>query len=548
MKKLIWPILAGAVALAPMSAVAKPQLADKQVIHIGNGAEPRELDPAKATGNPEGQILNQIFEGLTSYDPFTMESTPGMAESWTVSKDGKTYTFKIRKDAKWSNGKSITAKDFAYSWERALSPKTASEYAYQLYYVKNGKEYNTGKIKDPKKLGFKALDDRTFQVELNNATPFFLKLTAFRTLYPTPEFQIKKYPGQEWTKEGKMVSNGPFMLTEWKINKHVKVVPNPHYWDKDKIKIQEAYFRPIENVDTEEKSFFANRIQETTTVPTLKIPKYQRDIKKAKGKYHPFQVTPYLGIYYYRFNITKKPMDDVRVRRALSLAIDRKAIVERITKGGQQPARTYVPDDTAGYTGPGKLPASMTKESIAEAQKLLAAAGYPGGKGFPKVDILYNTSEAHKKIAVAIQQMWKKSLGINVGLYNQEWKVYLNNTTSKNYQIGRAGWIGDYPDPNTFLDMFVTDGGNNNTGWSNKKYDDLIAKAGSTTDNAKRYKYFKEAEEILMKELPIMPIYQYTRTVLRSPKVKLVDSKGNIVDFKSNIMGRRFLKHYAMVK
>lgn len=543
----ILPILTIPLLFGSLS-YGKVELSPKQVINIGNGAEPRELDPAKATGHPEGQILDQIFEGLTALDPLTMATIPGVAESWTISDDGTKYSFKIRKDATWSNGAKLNAHDFAYSWERALNPNTASEYAYQLYYIKNGKEYNTGKLKDPKKLGFKVVDDYTFDVELTTATPFFLKLTAFRTLYPTPSFQIKKFPGQKWTKPENMVSNGPFQLAEWKINKHIKVVPNPHYWDKSKIKIKEAYFKPIEDVNTEEKSFFANRIQITASVPLPKIPKYNMEIAKNKGKYHPYQVSPYLGTYYYKFNTKKKPFDDKRVRRALALSIDRKLIVEKVTKGGQKPAITFVPDNTAGYTGPGQLPSSLTKESLAEAKRLLAEAGFKDGKGFPKIDLLYNTSEAHKVIAVAIQNMWKKNLGIKVGLFNQEWKVYLNNTKNGNYQIARAGWIGDYPDPNTFLDMWITGGGHNDTSWSNKKYDELISKATTTTDNSVRYKYFTEAEKILMDELPILPIYQYTKTVLIKDKIKYVDQNSKIIDYKSNIMDRLFLKHFAMVK
>lgn len=524
------------------------ELADKQVFRIGNGAEPKEMDPATATGAPEGKILDSIFEGLVTLDPFTMEPIPGMAESWNISKDGKTYTFKIRKDAKWSDGKALDANDFVWSWTRTLAPATASEYAYQLFYLRHGEAYNQGKIKDSKQIGVMAKDSHTLVVTLNNPTPFFLRLCAFRTLYPTPRHIVEKFPDKEWTKEGKIVSNGPFKLVEWKINRHIKVIPNEHYWDKSVVKIKEALFMPIEQIDTEEKTFFNGELDATTTVPAIKIPTYKKQIKENPNKYHAYQSHPNLGVYFYRFNVKKKPVDDPRVRRALSLTIDRKLIVERITQGGQIATNTFTPANTGGYTATGNLPLSVTPEAISEAKKLLADAGYPEGKGMPPIEILYNTNEDHKKVAVAIQQMWKKNLGIEVGLFNQEWKVYLDSQKNGNYTVSRAGWIGDYPDPNTFLDMWLTNGGNNNTNWSNQQYDQLIKAANETTDTALRFKKFADAEKILLQELPIMPIYVYTNNHLISEKLKMVTRSGEVKGWTPNIEGKLFLKHYALVK
>ncbi|MEY4630552.1 MAG: hypothetical protein RIQ81_672 [Pseudomonadota bacterium] len=545
-KVLIPALLAYVVQNAPNTLAALP-LADQQVIRIGNGTEPKGLDPAKVTGVPEHHILQNLFEGLTGQDPVTLEPTPGMASSWKVSRDGKTYTFNIRPDAKWSDGTPLTAEDFVSSWLRALAPKTASEYAYQLYYLENGEEFNTGKIKDPAKVGVKATDKRTLVVTLKSSTPFFLRLTSFYTLYPVPAHIIKKYGEEEWTHEGKMVSNGPFRLTEWKINKHIKMVRNENYWDAGKVKLSEAVFLPIENIDTENKMFHQGELDMTNTVPSLRIPKYAKE-KESSPEQHPYQSHPYLGTYFYRLNVNKKPLDDKRVRRALALTIDRKTLIEKVTLGGQTPALGFTPPNTAGYTFDGTLNATMTPAALAEAQKLLADAGFPGGKGFPKLDILYNTSEDHKKIAIAIQQMWKKHLGIEVGLYNQEWKVYLTSQAQMNYAVSRSAWIGDYPDPNTFLDMWVTGGGNNNTGWSNKDYDRLIAEAARAKDQASRHAIFKKAETILMSEMPVIPIYVYTRNRLQSRKVALLDGALNAVPWKSNILDSMPLKNYVMTK
>lgn len=553
MRRATWGL--ALLLLSPLGLAAKEtpndyKLAQKQVLHLGNGTEPKGLDPAKITGIPESHIVDNLFEGLVTLDPYTFEPKPGMAESWTISPDGKTYTFQIRKNAKWSDGTSLTAKDFVWSWARALAPETASEYAYQLYYIKNGEAFNLGKMKDAKQLGVHAsADGSTLTVQLENPTPFFLRLTSFQTLYPTPRHVVEKYKGEDWTSEGHIVSNGAFKLTEWKLNQHVKVVKNPNYWDKDQVKADEVVFHPIENSATEEKTFLSGDLHMTSTVPTVKIPHYRKELDKAPDKYHDYRVDPVLSVYFFRFNVTRKPTDDVRVRRALSLMIDRQAIVERIVRGGQVPARSFTPD-VAGYTykGGNELPLSVTPAAIAEAKNLLAEAGYPNGEGMPPIDLLYNTNEAHEKIAVAVQQMWHKNLGVNVNLFRQEWKVFLDSTQKLNFGVARAGWVADYPDPNTFLDMFVTNGGNNQTGWSNKSYDALIRSAATATDPAQRYDLFQKAERILMDELPVAPIYVATQSRLVAPDLKMVDSDHKFHEWTSNVTDRWMLKYYALIE
>lgn len=519
-------------------------LAKDQSLVIGNGAEPKELDPALATGDVEAHVLDNLFEGLVALDHETLQPIPAMAESWTVSPDGKKYVFKIRPNARWSDGKEITAEDFVWSWERALTPMTAAEYAYQLYYIKNGEKFNKGQIKDPKQLGVKATDKLTLEVELENPTPFFLQLAAFHTLNVVPKHVVTKFSGQDWTKEGNLVSNGPYKLKEWKLNRHIILVPNEYYWDKDAVKLTQLTFSPTENADTEEKMFISGKLHMTSTVPTLRIPYYRAQENKNVDAYHPFKLTPQLASYFYRFNVKRKPTDDLRVRRALSLAIDRKAIVERILQGGQTPATSFTPP-VMGYSFKGDMPDTVTPAAIAEAKKLLAEAGYPDGKGLPSIEILYNTNEAHKKIAVAIQDMWKKNLGIDAVLFNQEWKVYIDAQRKMNFTVSRSGWIGDYPDPNTFLDMFLTNGGNNLTGWSNKDYDENIHLAGQTLDQQKRFEYFHKAEAILLKELPVLPIYFYTKNTLVSEHMKRFKD-GKIVDWTSNIINRLTLKNVVV--
>ena len=522
--------------------------AKEQVLNVGNSGEPRELDPGKATGAIESGILWNLFEGLTTLHPISLEVMPGQAESWSVSDDGITYTFKLRPNIKWSDGKPVTANDFVFAWRRVVDPKTASEYAYILNYVKNGKNIIAGKEKDLTKLGVKAIDGKTLQVQLENPTPFFPFLTAFYTYMPVPEHVVKKHPGREWYKAGNIVTNGPFVLQDWELNKVIRLKKSDTYYDKNTVTLQTVNMLPIEKIETEEVMFRTGQLHITNEVPTIKVPRLMKEKakKEKRGKYHPYNNIPGLGIYYYELNTKAKPLDDVRVRKALSLAIDRKLLVDRVTRSGEMPADAFVPPGAGGY----KPVASVgVTSNIEEAKKLLAAAGYPNGKGFPKTEILYNTSENHKKIAVAIQQMWKQNLNVDIGLFNQEWKVYLNTRQSNDFQIARAGWIGDYPDPNTFLDLWTSTSGNNNTQWGLKEYDDLISKANQEPDQAKRFEYFAKAEALLARDMPMIPIYYYTHDKLVSEQIKIFDpSQGKVVPYSNNPQDSYYFKYYRLAK
>ena len=486
----------------------------EQILYVGNGTEPQDLDPNIITGVQEFHILMSLLEGLVAEDPVDLHPVPGVAESWESSPDGKIWTFHLRKNAKWSNGEPVTARDFFESYKRILSPGLASEYSYMHYIVHNAQAYNEGKIKDFNQTGYKVLDDYTLQVTLDNSTPYFLSLLMHHSWYPVHLPTVAKYGdpytrGSKWTRPGRFVGNGSFVLTQWRVNDVVAVEKSPTYWDRDRVRLKGIRFYPIESDDTEERAFRAGQLHITETLPLSKIRPYEKE--------HPefLRITPYLGTYFYRVNVTKPPLNDKRVRQALAMAIDRESLVKDVTKGGQLPALSMTPPGTAGYTSRAQL-----SEDISKAKKLLAEAGYPDGKGFPKVELLYNTAEAHRTIAEAIQQMWKTRLGVEVQLVNQEWKVYLDSQRTMNYQICRFAWIADYVDPNSFLDMWLTNGGNNQTGWSNAEYDRLIAEAARTTDLKARLEVFQKAEAILLDELPIIPAYFYTRVHLNRPEVK----------------------------
>ncbi len=485
-----------------------------QILHRGNGAEPQDIDPQIITGVPEDHIVVALFEGLVSEDPHDLHPIPGVAERWDISDDQKIYTFHFRPNARWSNGDRVTAPDFVRAYRRILAPTLAAEYAYMLFVVKNAEEYNKGNLKDFTQVGFKAMDDLTLRIELNGPTPYFLSLLNHYSWYPVHVATVEKYGpaderGNRWTRPENFVGNGAFVPTKWRINDVLIVKKNPLYWDAATVKLQEIRFYPIESLDTEERAFRAGQLHVTYEAPLPKIDSY------LKNKRDLIHIDPYLGTYMYRFNVTRPGLGDKRVRKALAMALDREAIATRVRRAGEIPAHTFTPPGTAGYQPP---PGIQT--DIEGARKLLAEAGYPDGKGFPKFRLMYNTLESHRSIAEAVQEMWKKNLNIEVELENQEWKVYIDNQRRLNYDIGRYAWIGDYVDPNSFLDMFLTGGGNNQTGWSNKEYDRLIAAAGQTGDMKKRFEFFYKAEEILMDEAPMIPVYHYTHPYLMSPALK----------------------------
>jgi len=486
----------------------------RKVLLAGNGGEPKDIDPQVVMGIPEYSLIRAFFEGLVTSDPITQEPRPGVAERWEISDDGLVYTFHFRADAKWSDGNPVTATDFVRSYQRMLSPVLAAEYAYNLFHMVGAEDYQTGKLTDFSKVGCKAIDDRTLQLTLRQPAPFLLLLLSFYPWGPVPVATIEKFGGLDrrgsaWTRPENFVCNGPFVLKEWKPNQRIVVTRSPTYWDRANVKLDEIQFFPIESSDVEERMFRTGQLHITFEVPQSKIPVYRRE--------HPesIHLSPYDGTYFYRFNVKAPPFDNPKVRRALTLAIDRESLTHDVLTGGEQPSYSIVPPGNAGFVN-----RYQVEGDLAEARRLLAEAGFPDGKGFPESEVLYNTLEKHKAIGEAIQQMWRKNLGIEVALRNEEWKVYLDTQHSKHYQIQRSGWIADYADPHVFFDMWETTSGNNDTNWSNAEYDALLRSALNAKTTADRYEVYQKMEKILIDELPIMPIYFYTQPRLINPKVK----------------------------
>jgi oligopeptide transport system substrate-binding protein len=468
-------------------------------VTIINGAEPESLDPEIITGQPEMRIVEGLFEGLMRLDPETARAIPGLAERYELSPDGKVYTFHLRTNLVWSTGEPIRAEDVVYSWHRALNPDTASEYAGQLYYIKNGEEYNTGKLKDPALVGVRALDDYTVRVELNQPTAFFIDLCAFPTLYVVPRRTIEQY-GDAWIKARPLPSSGPFELVDWRLNDKVRVKKNPRYWDAANTRAQLVDFLPITSPSTAFNLYEQGRadvVWDKNLVPAELL-----DVLMNRPDVHHFD---YLGTSFIRFNVTRKPFDDPRVRRALGMAVDRQRLVDKIIRGGEHITTSLVPAGTANYN-----PVPGLAYNPEAARTLLAEAGFPGGKGFPRFEFLGTTAKLGEDVAVELQQMWRDNLGLNMTLHPLEWKVYLSSEAHLDYDVAGASWIGDYNDAQTFLGMFTSEDGNNQTGWKNPRYDALIHAAGEQADLVARAKIFEEAETLLVRdEAPIVPTYNY---------------------------------------
>lgn len=506
----------GAVATAPTAASASAG-AVPQIWRVGNGVEPQDLDPQAITGVSEHKLVTALFEGLASEDPKDLHPIPAVAESWDISDDGRVYTFHLRANAKWSNGDPIVADDFVQSYRRMLTPAFAAEYAYLIYqFVVGAKDYYDGKLTDFSQVGFKAVDDHTLRVTLRDPAPFLLKIIASHYAWsPVPVKVVAKYgPLTQrrtgWTRVGHLIGNGPFILKEWLPNQKIVVVRNPNYWDAKSVKLDEIDFFPTEDIPTEERMFRTGQLDMTNELPNSKIDVYRKEYPES------LRVEPWLGVYFYRCNVTRPPLTDKRVRRALALALDRESLVKNVTRGGQQPAYAVSYPGIAGYA-----PRAQLTGGLAEAKRLLAEAGYPDGKGCPAMEVLFNTSENQRAIAEAIQQMWRKNLGVEVTLHNEEWKVFLDTQhETHDYTLQRSGWIADYVDPHVFLEIWESGGGNNDTLWSNADYDRLLHAALAAKTESERYDIYQKMDAILVDECPVIPIYYYTRVHAVSPRVK----------------------------
>ncbi len=490
---------------------AGTKLAPVQEIVRGNGTEVATIDPHKSQGVPESHVIRDLLEGLVNQDA-NGKTIPGVAESWETT-DNKTFTFHLRKDATWSNGEPVTAQDFVYSWQRAVDPATASPYSWYMEYtkMKNAEEIIAGK-KDKSELGVKALDENTLVVELKTAVPYFVMMTGHTTMKPVHQATVEKF-GDQWTKPENFVGNGAYVVDKWVVNERLVLKRNEKYWDNEHTVLNKVTFLPIENQVAEMNRFLAGEIDISYEVPV----EHFRRLKKEHPEF--VSVVGNLCSYYYSFNTKKKPFDDVRVRKAISYAIDRNIVSDAIMGQGQKPAYFLTPEITSGFNpvmpAYGKLTQKQRNE---EAARLLAEAGY--GKDNPlKFTLLYNTSENHKKVAVAIGSMWKKTLGLDVTLENQEWKTYLSSKDQGDFEVARAGWCGDYNEASSFLTLMVSSNTTGGQHWGNTDYDAIIEKALHSTSEEERSKLYAEAEALMAKEMPIAPIYQYVKTRLLSPKV-----------------------------
>lgn len=484
------------------------------VLHVANTAEPADLDPQVITGRPEHRITMALMEGLMSYDPVTVQPVPGVAERWEISADRLTYTFHLRADARWSNGDPVTASDFVGSWQRMLTPAFGAEYAYMLFHVVGAQEFNAGTLADFAQVGFRALDAHTIEVRLKQPAPFFLNLLNHESWYPVHLPTVEKFggltrKGTEWTRPGNYVGNGPFVLKEWRPQQRIVVAKSPTYWDRDRVRLNGIVFYPTESEDTEEKMFRSGQLHLTDSLPLNKVDAYRKENPELL-KIHPFFASMLI-----RVNTRRPQLADARLRRALGLAIDRETLCTDVLRGTRYPAYGLTPPGAPGFAEPRGFFGSLD-----EARQLLAAAGHANGDGLGRLEMLYPTSDNGKLIAEAVQEMWRVRLGIPVQLVNQEWRVYLDSMNNGAYDLALGAWVGDFPDPHTFLDMFVTDGGNNRTGWSNAAYDRLVVAALSAPDEPARMAIYGQLEQILAAEAPMLPVYFYATSYVIRPSVR----------------------------
>ncbi len=482
------------------------------VLLVGNSAEPKSLDIHLVTGVIESKVLDALFEGLVANDPVSDDATPpGAAASWEHNADMTEWTFHLQPAGKWSDGKPVTARDFVFSYHRMLHPDLGAPYAEMLYFITGAEEFNRGTLADFSQVGVKALDDLTLQVKLREPVPFLPSLTRHYTWFPAPEHVILKHGKMEardnpWFMFPNMVGNGPFKLKEWRFHDVIEVDRSPHYWDAAHVKLNGIRFLPIENPYTETRAFLAGQLHTTYQLPSDLI----QWTKRNKPEY--LRQEPYVGTTFIRLNTTKPGLADPRVRQALALTIDRELLCRHVAEGFQ-PTVSYTPPMGAFHPTP-----TLTFDPE-KARRLLAEAGFPDGDKFPRFSLLIARPSARAS-AEAIQAMWKAHLNILVEIQNKDWGSYVAAQQSLDFDMAAAGWIGDYLDPTTFLNMWTKGNGNNNTGWSDAQFEEHLRQAALQADPAKRYAFLQQAETRLMDALPILPMTHYSRNYLHDPSAK----------------------------
>lgn len=530
---LVWGVVA--FHRSRMTREPRVALADEQgILLLGNATDIETVDPHMATGQPEHWVITALFEGLVGPgedDPD--KDVPGVALSWE-SPDFTHWVFKLRPEARWSDGKAITAEDFVYAWKRILSPELGSDYGEMLHLLKGGAPFHEGKTKDFSTVGVKAIDEHTLDVVLEGPAPYFPGMLKHYAWFPVPKQAIEKFGTMTqrdtpWSRPGNLVCNGPFTLKEWRINHFIAVKKNPMYWEAARVRLNEIHFFPTDNYEAEERMFLDNQLHVTYTVPLAKVSVY----KTQQPPYPYFKQTSELATEFYRCNLTRPPLDNPKVRNALSLALDRESLLSHVIKSGHMPATALVP--------PGAHPdyavLKRVRFDLAEAKRLLAEAGFEGGKGFRKIEILTNTSDTARVVAEYFQESWRKNLGIEVSILQQDWQVYLDNQRKLNFDIARAGWVGDYTDPFTFLSIFRSTDGNNNTGWANPRYDEIMLASTRELDLGNRMKLMHEGEELFLQEMPVIPVFWRMLSRLERPEVQ---------NWKTSVISHRCYKAMSL--
>jgi len=496
------------------------ELSPTQVFRKNNGTEPGTLDPHRAEGVPASNVLRDLFEGLVMEDP-SGAYISGAAESWSLSEDAKTYVFKMRENGKWSNGDVVTAEDFVYGLRRSVDPATLSNYSSMLYPIKNARDIVLGK-RSSETLGVRANGPTTLIIELEEPTPYFLSLLTHSTTYATHRPSVEKF-GARFTRPGNLVGNGAFKLEEWRVQSHIKLVRNTEYWDNKNTTLEEVYYYPIDDVNSSFKRYRAQELDFTETVLAEQLPWIRQCLPGD------LKISPYFGSYYYGFNNTQPPFKNKpKLRTALSMAVDRSVITDIILGAGQIPAYSLVPSVKTFKAVPANWSQWTQEQRNQEAQRLYSEAGFSKEKPL-EVEILYNTSDNHKRIALAIAAMWKQTLGVKTTLRNQEWKVFLETRRLKQgTQVYRAGWIGDYDDPYTFSQLLHSENEMNHPGYSSEEYDELINLAATKNAGESRLDVLRQAEKAMLEDMPIIPIYFYVSQHLIKPQVSGLE--GNVMD------------------
>lgn len=499
---------------APLDSTLKGRPVDvameEGVLIRGNGAEPESLDPHAATSVSSGNILINLFEGLTRLNPETLDVEPGIAESWDISEDGLTWTFTLR-EASWSDGKAVTAEDFAFAFRRLLHPEFGASYAFMLFAIQNAEQVNKGEM-PLETLGIEVLDERTLRLQLHKPMPPFASMLAHWTAFPLPRHVVQAAGAETrrdvgWLRPDTFVGNGPFVLKTWEDEARIVLEKNPVYWDAGSIRLSGAEFLPFTDPGAEERAFRSGEIHLTYSLPRHRLPHYQEKAPEV------LRVDPYLESVVYAVNLKHEALQDLRVRQALSLALDRSAITSSVLYGVREPANHYVPPGIPGYQSSGRL-----TENQERAKQLLEEAGYPQGEGIPRIRLMYPSGQDTQRVAEVIQQQWLGTLGVRIEIENVERRTYFSRRRERDFDLCYFGWVGDYVDPLTYLGLWMTGAGNNLAGWSDGGYDALLVQAANDPD--RRAELLDQAEQRLLEDLPVIPLYFGATQYLKDPRVE----------------------------